>query len=79
MDIDILLYGEETIDEYRLTIPHPRMLNREFVLRPLFDIAPELRIGELGISVRDALAQIAGEKRVVRLEEKVEIHEVADG
>jgi len=79
MDIDILLYGDEIIDEYRLTVPHPRMLSREFVLRPLFDIAPDLRIEKFGVAVRDALAQIEGEKRVVMLEERVELNEVADG
>ena len=79
MDIDILLYGKEAIEEYRLTIPHPRMLNREFVLRPLYDIAPDMRIPSYGISVHDALAKIEGEKRVVRLKEKIESNEVAGG
>ncbi len=41
MDVDILLYGEEVIQEPDLVIPHPRMHEREFVLAPLADIAPE--------------------------------------
>jgi 2-amino-4-hydroxy-6-hydroxymethyldihydropteridine diphosphokinase len=42
LDLDILLYGDVSIDEANLSIPHPRMSERAFVLRPLSDIAPEL-------------------------------------
>ena len=42
IDIDILLYGNETIDTPRLTIPHPLMPLRGFVLEPLAEIAPEV-------------------------------------
>lgn len=38
MDVDILLYGDETVNEDDLQIPHPRMLQRAFVLRPLSDV-----------------------------------------
>ena len=38
MDVDILLFGDEVIDEADLQIPHPRMLRRAFVLRPLCDV-----------------------------------------
>lgn len=41
IDIDILLYGEETIHDADLTIPHPLIMQREFVYLPLFEIAPE--------------------------------------
>jgi len=40
LDIDILLYGQQTIQQHHLTIPHPRMFERDFVLKPLFSIAP---------------------------------------
>jgi 2-amino-4-hydroxy-6-hydroxymethyldihydropteridine diphosphokinase len=43
LDIDILLYGNETIATAELQVPHPRMLERKFVLTPLAEIAPELR------------------------------------
>jgi 2-amino-4-hydroxy-6-hydroxymethyldihydropteridine diphosphokinase len=43
IDIDILLFGPAIIDTAQLTIPHPRMLERRFVLEPLLEIAPELR------------------------------------
>ena len=41
IDIDILLYGHEVIRDADLTIPHPLIMQREFVYRPLFEIAPE--------------------------------------
>jgi 2-amino-4-hydroxy-6-hydroxymethyldihydropteridine diphosphokinase len=43
IDIDILLYGDQTIDAPALSVPHPRMLMRRFVLVPLAEIAPGLR------------------------------------
>ena len=42
LDVDVLLYGEAVIDTPRLTVPHPRMWERRFVLEPLADLAPEL-------------------------------------
>jgi len=41
IDLDILLYGEQIINDENLVIPHPRMHEREFVLRPLAEIAPK--------------------------------------
>lgn len=43
IDVDILLYGEQTIDSPELQVPHPRMLQRKFVLVPLSEIAADLR------------------------------------
>ncbi|HEX7362306.1 MAG TPA: 2-amino-4-hydroxy-6-hydroxymethyldihydropteridine diphosphokinase [Bryobacteraceae bacterium] len=43
LDIDLLLFGDVVIDTPRLTVPHPRMLERRFVLEPLAEIAPDLR------------------------------------
>ncbi len=44
LDLDLLLYGGQRIDTPRLTVPHPRMHLRAFVLRPLLDLAPEMRL-----------------------------------
>lgn len=41
IDIDILLYGEETVNTPELTIPHPLIMQRDFVYGPLLEIAPE--------------------------------------
>lgn len=41
IDIDILLYNEEIINEANLTIPHPEMTKRDFVMKPLHEIAPQ--------------------------------------
>jgi 2-amino-4-hydroxy-6-hydroxymethyldihydropteridine diphosphokinase len=43
IDIDILLYGQETIDAPELQVPHPRMLSRRFVLVPLVELAPDAK------------------------------------
>lgn len=43
IDLDILLYGDSTIDTPELQVPHPRMLQRNFVLIPLAEIAPNFR------------------------------------
>ena len=43
LDVDILLFGDRTIDTPDLTVPHPRMAERGFVLAPLRDVAPEDR------------------------------------
>src|SRR3990167_6181572 len=44
LDIDILLYGDATIKTPQLTIPHPGLTEREFVLYPLYEIAPDLQL-----------------------------------
>lgn len=56
IDIDILVYGEREIDEDGLAIPHPRMLERAFVLVPLAEIAP--RLIAAGAPVADHAAQL---------------------
>ncbi|WP_226666157.1 2-amino-4-hydroxy-6-hydroxymethyldihydropteridine diphosphokinase [Microbulbifer aggregans] len=44
LDLDILLFGSEIIDTTRLTVPHPRMAERNFVLEPLAELTPELQL-----------------------------------
>ena len=41
LDVDVLVYGDERVDEPDLQIPHPRMAERAFVLAPLHDVAPD--------------------------------------
>jgi 2-amino-4-hydroxy-6-hydroxymethyldihydropteridine diphosphokinase len=56
IDIDILAYDDITLDEPALTLPHPRLFERAFVLVPLAEIVPERVIA--GKRVRDALAKL---------------------
>lgn len=54
IDIDILLFEGQDISTERLTLPHPHLLQRAFVLVPLSDIAPNLAVGET--TVKEALS-----------------------
>jgi 2-amino-4-hydroxy-6-hydroxymethyldihydropteridine diphosphokinase len=56
IDIDLLAYDDVALDEPGLTLPHPRLFERAFVLVPLSEIVPERLIG--GVPVRTALARI---------------------
>ena len=49
LDLDLLLYGDDVISSERLTVPHPRMHERAFVLQPLLQIAPECQIPGRGV------------------------------
>ncbi len=51
LDLDVLLYGTQVIREDHLTVPHPRLHERAFVLEPLHDLAPDLEIPGLGVTV----------------------------
>lgn len=61
LDLDLLLYGDARIDSPRLTVPHPRMWSRAFVLHPLADVAPE-RVGaqQLAAVQNQAIAVLEG-------------------
>lgn len=48
LDLDLLLYGDAVIADARLTVPHPHLAERAFVLYPLADIAPDLDLPGLG-------------------------------
>ena len=55
LDLDLILYGGEVIDEPGLTVPHPRFRSRHFVLAPLAAIAPEMLDPVSGLTVRELL------------------------
>ncbi len=56
IDLDLLFYDDVQLSTQRLTVPHPRVLERGFTLRPLAELAPELRHPDTGRSVADHLA-----------------------
>lgn len=58
IDLDILLYDQRVVTTPELTIPHPRMCERAFVLQPLSYIAPELTIPTMGATVAQLLAAL---------------------
>jgi len=62
IDIDIVLFGESVISMPDLEIPHPRMMERRFVLEPLAELAPKLRHPILNRSVREMLAKVADQQ-----------------
>jgi 2-amino-4-hydroxy-6-hydroxymethyldihydropteridine diphosphokinase len=56
IDLDLLVYGSERCDAAALTLPHPGIAERSFVLRPLCDIAPDLMVPGLGTAMTDLWA-----------------------
>lgn len=68
IDIDILLYGDEVVNSDDLTIPHPRMTGRKFVLVPLAEMNPELKNPQSGELFMDIL-QKCGDNTKIRLYE----------
>jgi 2-amino-4-hydroxy-6-hydroxymethyldihydropteridine diphosphokinase len=61
IDVDVLLYGRASIASPRLVVPHPRMLQRRFVLEPLVEIDPLLRHPATGRLLRDHLRRLGGQ------------------
>ncbi|WP_219704202.1 2-amino-4-hydroxy-6-hydroxymethyldihydropteridine diphosphokinase [Marinomonas lutimaris] len=57
LDLDLLLYGQQTIQLPRLTVPHPFMLERGFVIKPLSDLAPDMLLAN-GKTVTEQLQQL---------------------
>jgi 2-amino-4-hydroxy-6-hydroxymethyldihydropteridine diphosphokinase len=68
LDIDILLYGDETIATPELQVPHPRMTQRRFVLVPLAEIAPGLRHPSWNMSAKELLAVTTDRSEVRRFD-----------
>jgi 2-amino-4-hydroxy-6-hydroxymethyldihydropteridine diphosphokinase len=65
LDLDILLYGEHTVDEPDLIIPHPRLTERAFALVPLVELAPDLVIPSRGRA--DAYLAAVAPQRIEKL------------
>ncbi|WP_459617107.1 2-amino-4-hydroxy-6-hydroxymethyldihydropteridine diphosphokinase [Bordetella sp. 2513F-2] len=64
LDLDLLLHGDTAMDTPRLVLPHPRMHLRAFVLRPLHDLAPQLKLPQGRL---DALLAAVADQAISRL------------
>lgn len=67
IDLDILLFGRDIIDEDKLSIPHPLMHKRRFVLIPMLDLAPDLEHPLMGKSMSELLRAIPEDGQIVKI------------
>ena len=67
LDVDLLLYGALVSDRPELTLPHPGLRERRFVLAPLAEIAPDLAVPPDGATVAELLARVDQEDWIERL------------
>ena len=74
IDIDILFYGDQIINQENLTVPHPRIQERKFVLIPLCEIAPELIHPVLRKSIRQLLVESTDPLKVEKVTNFPEAH-----
>ena len=61
IDVDVLLLGDLELSSHRLTLPHPEVTGRRFVLEPLLELDPALRLPD-GTRLAEALASVAGQR-----------------
>jgi len=69
IDLDVLLYGQEIIQEKDLTVPHPRLHQRRFVLTPLSEINPKLNHPLLNKTVDELLKELKDPHQVEKIKE----------
>ena len=65
IDLDLLMYDDQILELPELTLPHPRLAERPFVLVPLADIAPNLAVPGAGVSVGDLLARLGDTRKAI--------------
>jgi len=58
LDLDVIFFGEERVEEPGLVVPHPRFRDRRFVLEPLADVAPDWRDPVTGLTVAELLSRL---------------------
>lgn len=70
LDLDLLDYDGLIIETPKLTLPHPRLHERRFVLAPLCEIAPRWHHPQLGLTAAELLARLPGGQQVRRVDDK---------
>src|SRR5437868_6943926 len=70
VDLDLLYFDDLQRDEAHLQLPHPRIADRAFVLRPLADIAPDLRLPGQTATVRELLMNLPSDESIKRVTDK---------
>ena len=58
LDLDLIFFGEERVEEPGLVVPHPRFRERRFVLEPLAEVAPDWRDPVTGLTIAELLARL---------------------
>jgi 2-amino-4-hydroxy-6-hydroxymethyldihydropteridine diphosphokinase len=66
IDMDIIFFGDEVLDTKELSVPHPAMQHRRFVLEPLAEIAPEFMHPVLQRTVRELLNSLPADSGAIR-------------
>lgn len=71
LDLDILFFGDQVIDEPHLLVPHPRASERAFIVLPLKDIAPDFIHPVLGVSIQELAKNVPGKEGVKKWKESI--------
>ena len=71
IDLDLLYLGNLTLNSPEIIIPHPRIAQRLFVLKPLAEIAPDLVLPGQDLSIRDLMTRLKSQEKVTRIAEEL--------
>ena len=70
IDIDILSYGNSMINDDNLIIPHPKIIERAFVLKPWSDIAPDYKLPEINKTISELISNLDINTNIIKLYDK---------
>jgi len=73
LDLDLLIFGEESVEEQGLILPHPRLAVRRFVLKPLAEIAPDVIDSRTGMKILDLLANLDRRHHCLLIDHSIEV------